>query len=335
MAPCTRGLVAAAAAAAAAVVAAAAAATGVAAARGVARDPRPNHMAREKVNPCGGTVTLPPVRCPCVLTWEIFTRGLLPNVSFAFVATVPPTRGGIGSDLALVATNVTADYELENEAAAPSDPLDYWTDVQYRRLGVDADVSVHVGLEAGAWAAGCPLADVHVGVMPVAPACPVLNVSLAGRERGRSAAIAVTSTAATAADRQAARPVAVGSGRPAAPRIHPPKREAASGGGGVGVGAVAAVALAARILGGSPLQRASGERSLKAVLIDNDDDEGFCSCTFLPARYALTAAHCLGDYNYSVRVVVTGQGDPVAVTLPVIDAAVHSRYAIDAGEYAV
>lgn len=111
MAPCPRALVAAAAAAVAAVVAAVAAATGVAAARGVARDPRPNNMARNQVNPCGGTVTLPPVRCLCVLTRKIYTRGLLPNVSLALVTTVPLTRGGIGSDLALHVTNVTADDE--------------------------------------------------------------------------------------------------------------------------------------------------------------------------------------------------------------------------------
>lgn len=111
MAPCSRALVAAAAAAAAAVVTVASAATGVAAARGVAQDPRPNNMARNQVNPCGGTVTLPPVRCLCVLTRKIYTRGLLPNVSFALVSMVPPTRGGIGSDLALHVTNVTADYE--------------------------------------------------------------------------------------------------------------------------------------------------------------------------------------------------------------------------------
>lgn len=174
------------------------------------------------------------------------TRDQLPNVSFAFFATVPPTRGGIGSDLALLATNVTADYEIENDAAAPSDPLDYWTDVQNRRLGVDADVSVHVSLEAGAWAVGCPLADVHVGVTPVVPACPALDVSLAGREGGRSAATAVTPTAATAADRQAAQPVASGCGRPAAPRALPSRWEAAAGSGGVGVGASAAVVPVAR-----------------------------------------------------------------------------------------
>lgn len=323
-------LTAAAAAAVAVVAAVVVAAAAAAAGREDGRVPPPAFFARDEINPCPGTVTLGPTRCPCDVSWEVYTRGRLANVSFSVVATVPPTGGAVGSDLLFRVRNVTAGVPIPNTAAARGDPQDYKSRTAHRRLDVAADVTVYVSLEAGAWAPGCLLAEVHAGVAPVAPACPVLDVSPAGPGGGAAAA------AAAAANRQAIRAAEVGGRRSPARRGHARTANAlpVRGGNGGGRRPAAAAAPVARIVGGRPVPPASGERSLLAVLLSGPDRSPFCSGTYLPPRQVLTAAHCTATANDSVRVVVPG-GDPAGVVLRVAAFAAHPRYAEEGAEYAV